>query len=158
MQPTTEESNVPVPASDPEIVLISTSDQLLTATDEPVAPSIVVISSRGGDGLGISFKVHPNGGVFRVEPARDPNQPRFWCFRVHKCTSAGIADENERSWWGAGGMSRNDLPEAVQAIRDDPAAWLENEALGELRHWIMQPNSESIPTGRLLGSRRQLPR
>jgi len=101
-----------------------------------LAPHLIVMDSRGGDGLGLSFKVEGSGRVFRLEPSRDPHQPRFWCFRIYRCTSAGIAAQDERPWWGAGGMTRAELPAAVAAIRSDPDAWLNNESLTELRCWI----------------------
>jgi hypothetical protein len=100
-------------------------------------PHLIVVDSRGGDGLGLSFKVEGSGRVFRLEPSRDPHQPRFWCFRIYRCTSAGIAAQDERPWWGAGGMTRAELPAAVQAIRSDPDAWLSHESLTELRGWIL---------------------
>jgi hypothetical protein len=104
--------------------------------DEQRGDHLIVVNSRGGDGLGVSFKVEGRERSFRLEPARDPNQPRFWCFRIYRCTAAGVVAQDERSWWGSGGMTRNDLPATVQAIRADPDGWLANEALSELREWI----------------------
>lgn len=107
---------------------------------------LTVIASRGGDGLGVSVKVEGAGRIFRIEPTRDPNQPRFWCFRVYRCTAAGVVSQTERSWWGAGGMNRADLPAAIAAIRDDPTTWLAGKDLAELRDWMMgasdTPDSE----------------
>jgi hypothetical protein len=112
-------------------------------TPVPAAGVFSVVNSRGGDGLGLSFKVEATGRVFRVEPARDPHQPRFWCLRVYRCSAAGVASQTERSWWGHGGMTRADLPAAVSAIRDDPERWLADQELAELRAWIMEPADAS---------------
>lgn len=103
---------------------------------------LTVLTTRGGDGLGLSFKVEGSGRVFRLEPARDPHEPRFWCFRVYRCTSAGVVSQTERAWWGSGGMTRAELPAAVQAIRTNPNAWLADEDLAELREWIMDMSDE----------------
>lgn len=121
-------------------------------TTSPRAEHVTLLASRGGDGLGMSFKVVSNGRVFRLEPARDPDEPRFWCFRVYRCTAAGVADETERSWWGGGGMNRNDLAGAVQAIKDDPYRWLTNPSLAELHDWIMEPGSDRIEPRSVLGA------
>jgi hypothetical protein len=93
---------------------------------------LTILTSRGGDGLGLSFKVEGSGRVFRLEPTRDPRQPRFWCFCIHRCTSAGMILQTERSWWGPGG------------IRADPNKWLADEELSDLRDWIMEAGEEPI--------------
>ncbi len=141
--------------SDPPAGLLTFPDTAASISADPEPDCVVLMASRGGDGLGMSFKVSPSGRVFRLEPARDPDQPRFWCFRVYRCTAAGIADENERSWWGAGGMTRNDLAGAVETIRNDPNAWLANDALVDLRDWIMEPGVDPITPARQLGARQK---
>jgi hypothetical protein len=133
----------------------SPSHPELPAATEPDGTSVrlIVVNSRGGDGLGISFKVEGSGRVFRLEPTRDPNQPRFWCFRIYRCTSTGVVSQDERSWWGPGGMTRPELPAAVQAIRTDPDAWLANEALAELREWILGTDEDPSAAEALLPRR-----
>ncbi len=138
-----------------DAAVLSDSAVIEPVADEHVPDCVVLMNSRGGDGLGLSFKVNPSGRVFRLEPARDPNQPRFWCFRIYRCTSAGIADENERSWWGAGGMTRAELPDAVQVIRDNPDKWLANENLAELREWVLEPGTEPVTPARALGAKQK---
>ena len=128
------------PSTEPQTAPAVRSDQMPadgSSSAEPVSGHLIVVNSRGGDGLGISFKVEGRERSFRLEPTRDPNQPRFWCFRIYRCTAAGVVAPGERSWWGSGGMSRSDLPATVQAIRADPDGWLANEALSELREWIL---------------------
>lgn len=99
---------------------------------------LAVVASRGGDGLGVSVTVEGTGRIYRIEPDRDPRQPRFWCLRVYRCTSAGVVAPNERSWWGSGGMTRADLPAAIGAVRGDPTAWLAGQEQQELRAWMLE--------------------
>ncbi len=96
-----------------------------------------VVEARGSDGFGFHFKVRANGRVYRFEPARDPRQPRYWCFRVYRCMPGGMVDMTERPWLSAGGMTREELPAAAQAVRTDPNAWLAAEPLRQLRHWVL---------------------
>lgn len=100
-------------------------------------PTLIVMKSREGDGLGLTFKVAENGRIFRLASARDPRQPRFWCFRIDRCSSMGVVSNEEQPWWGAGGMTRAELPDAVQTIRTDPDAWIASHALDDLRDWIL---------------------
>lgn len=116
----------------------STAQPSNTPNRTPQSGPLTVVATRGGDGLGVSVKVEGTGRVFRIEPARDPNQPRFWCFRVYRCTSAGVVSQADGSWWGAGGMSRAELPAAVSAIRTDPNAWIAGRERAELRGWILE--------------------
>jgi hypothetical protein len=133
-------------STEPDVERCPEVDQALSVPAQPADDEdsrLVIVSSRGGDGLGVSFKVAGSGRVFRLEPTRDPSQPRFWCFRIYRCTSAGVVAQDERSWWGPGGMSRADLPAAVQAIRTDLNGWLADEAFAELRDWILGADDET---------------
>lgn len=106
---------------------------------QSVAPDgrLTVVPSRGGDGLGVSVKVERTGRVFRIEPARDPRAPRFWCLRIYHGGAVVDADAAEAPWWGAGGMTRADLPAVIAAIRADPTAWLSHSARSGLREWML---------------------
>jgi hypothetical protein len=102
-----------------------------------------VVPNRGGDGLGISVRVEHSRHVFRIEPARDPRAPRFWCLRVYRSGAVLGAGATEAPWWGAGGMTRADLPAAVAAIRADPTAWLSDSARSGLREWMLGSDDPS---------------
>jgi len=102
------------------------------------AGRLTVIATRGGDGLGVTVSVEGSRRIFRIEPARDPNQPRFWCLRIYRCTSAGVVAPSEQSWWGGGGMSRSDLPAIIASIRVDPTSWLAGQEQQDLRGWMME--------------------
>ncbi len=109
---------------------------------------IVVVEERAPNALGLYLKAAATGLVYRVEPARDPTQPRFWCLRIYRCTRAGVADAFERPWLGAGGMTRDDLPAALSAIRDDIETWLAAADRQPLRRWLLEadPNAPG-PSG-----------
>lgn len=96
-----------------------------------------VVHRRDGDGLGVTVKIERSGRVFRIEAARDPRAPRFWCLRVYRCASVRDGDQEECSWWGGGGMTRADLPTALATIRADPAAWLAHATRSALRAWML---------------------
>ena len=110
--------------------------------------AIDVVVPRTPEGLGFQIKVRATGRVFRIEPTRCPGQPRYWCFRIYRCTSAGMADATERPWYGAAGMTRDELPAATQAIRADVEGWLAEEGNRELRGWLLaaaEPNAAVVP-------------
>ena len=107
--------------------------------------TVDVVESRDPEGLGLLLKARATGRLYRVRPARDPRQPRFWCILVYRCQPGGMADPGERPWVGAGGMSRDELPEVFRAIRADVNAWLAQEQCLELRRWLLTPGSPAAP-------------
>lgn len=106
------------------------------ADTAPQGP-LEVVEARGPDGYAFHFKVLATGQMYRIEPARDPGQPRFWCFRILRCMKGGMADPTELPWLGAGGMRRDELEAASQTIRADINAWLAAEPLADLRRWVL---------------------
>jgi hypothetical protein len=116
-----------------------------TALDD--AGGIVeVIASRQPEGHGFQFKVRASGRVYRLDSARDPRQPRFWCFRISRCASTGVVDATEQPWYGGDRMTRDDLAAAVAAIRAAPADWLALPQHGDLREWVLEDRSiEALP-------------
>lgn len=98
---------------------------------------ITVVESRTPEGLGFHLKVRSTGKLFRVMPARWPPQPRYWCLCVYRCKPSGTADPAELPWIGSSGMTREELPAATQAIRENVNAWLAQEALQDLRAWLL---------------------
>ena len=109
--------------------------------------AVVVVEERTPSPLGVYLKAAATGRLYRVEPARDPAQPRFWCLRVYRCTRAGVADGLERPWLGGGGMTRDDLPAALRAIRDDVDAWLAAADRQPLRRWLLEPEVGGLELG-----------
>ncbi|MFN8589938.1 MAG: hypothetical protein U0031_00665 [Thermomicrobiales bacterium] len=105
---------------------------------EPAA-DIEVVMERSADAYGFMVKVVGSGMLFRVAPARDPRQPRFWCVMVYRCSSGVLADKSEVPWYDHGGHRREDLRDVMQVIRENPDAWLRAEPNRELRDWMLAP-------------------
>lgn len=107
---------------------------------------IVVVAERAPNALGLYLKAPSTGRLYRVEPARDPAQPRFWCLCIYRCTPAGVADRKERPWLGGGGMTRDELPEALRLIREDVDTWLDASNHRRLRKWLLEADGLSSAT------------
>lgn len=118
---------------------------------------IDVVEGRGPEGHGFLFKVRASGQLYRVAPARDPRQPRFWCMMIFRCSSAGVADATELPWLGAGGMSRDELPDRIGTIRADVGGWLAADACHELRRWIFDAPPVAPPALQRASRARSLP-
>lgn len=106
--------------------------------------AVDVIETRTPEGHGFSFKVRATGRLYRVEPTRDPNQPRYWCFRVVRCLPGGRGDPSERPWLGGEAMTLAELPAAVAAIRADVHGWLTQQAHVDLRRWVLDPPAAAV--------------
>ena len=85
------------------------------------------------------LKARASGRIYRVAPVRDPEQPRFWCVVVSRCSPAGLVDAAEPSWVGPGGIDREDLPAVIGAIRADVDGWLAGAPCRDLRRWLLAP-------------------
>jgi hypothetical protein len=119
----------------------STESPAAVIRDDPVE----VVPVRQPEGHGFHFRVRASGRVYRLDAVRDPQLPRFWCFRISRCAKSGTVDLTERPWFGGDRMAREDLPAAVEAIRSAPAAWLALPQHGELRGWVLEsaPSDEA---------------
>jgi|SwirhisoilCB3_FD_contig_81_694330_length_1161_multi_3_in_0_out_0_2 hypothetical protein len=107
--------------------------------------TLEVVDERSPSGMGFFIKVPSTGRMYRVEPARDPAQPRFWCIRIRRCTRAGVPDPIERPWLGEGGMSREDLPDALRMIQENVSGWLSQAGRHKLRGWLLEGVDETSP-------------
>jgi Fe-S cluster assembly iron-binding protein IscA len=125
-----------------EVELMTEESVVQVAEESPTANKVELVDDRRPDGYGFHLKVLATSQLYRIEPARDPQQPRFWCFKVYRCLPSRLVDVTQRSWFGAGGMSRNDLAAATEAIKADPNGWLENEDLSQLRRWIFEEDQD----------------
>lgn len=123
--------------------------------------AVDLVAPRTPDGLGFLLKARATDRLFRIMPARDPRQPRFWCFTVYRCTPAGVVNPAERPWIGAGGMTREELPAALAAIQADVDAWLQQEQCHELRSWLLANDTETAdplkPAARTVPATRRRP-
>jgi hypothetical protein len=100
--------------------------------------AVEVVPTRQPEGHGFHFRVRASGRVYRLDSVRDPHLPRFWCFRISRCAASGMVDLTERPWFGGDRMTREDLPDAVAAIRVALGEWLALPQNGELRHWVLE--------------------
>jgi hypothetical protein len=92
------------------------------------------------------MKTAANGFLHRVLPLRDPDQPRFWCVVVVRCTPGGLPDQSVPVWIGQRGLRRDELSETMEAIRADLSAWLAEAAQAQLREWVLTPGAEPAAT------------
>jgi hypothetical protein len=95
-----------------------------------------VVQPRVPDGLGLYLKSTTTGRFYRVEPARHHEQPRFWVLRVLRCQRPGVADESLMPWFGSQQHTLPQLPEALAKIREDVAAWIDDDGQTSLREWL----------------------
>jgi hypothetical protein len=104
---------------------------------------IEVISSRSPEGFGFSFKVRASGMLFRCEPARHPQQPRFWCLSIYQCLAAGAPDDSQPRWISDTFMTREDLPDVMRSVRTSMASWLADPARRDLQRWLFAQTARS---------------
>jgi hypothetical protein len=109
--------------------------EVLPATAEDGV--VELVAPRHPELHGFHFKVRASGRVYRLESARDPQLPRFWCFSISRCVASGVIDESEMPWFGGDRMTRDDLPAAVAAIRLSLADWLALPQHRNLRDWVL---------------------
>jgi hypothetical protein len=76
--------------------------------------------------------------LYRIVPVRDPEQPRFWCLIVLRCSRAGAVEAHEDPWVIGTGLTREQLPHVLAEIQGDLDAWLEDETRQELRAWLLE--------------------
>lgn len=107
--------------------------------------ALEVIDPRNPEGLGFYLKARVSGRLFRVEPIRDPRQPRFWSICIYHCARPRVADPTDRPWLGQGGLTRDELPVALQTIRADVDAWLAQDSCKELRRWLLTEAPPTVP-------------
>lgn len=119
------------------------------ASDGPAAPSAAapaafeIVDRQQPGAYGFSVRVTATGRLYRITPARDPHEPRFWCVVVSRCTPSGLPDAGERPWLGGGGMRREDLSGVMTAIRDDVGGWLAAMPSPALAQWFLAPPDPS---------------
>jgi hypothetical protein len=124
------------------------------APDGPAEPSAAapvaafeIVDRHQPGAYGFSVRVGATGRLYRITPARDPQEPRFWCVIVYRCTLSGLPDGGERPWLGSAGLRRDELAGVMTAIRDDVAGWLAAMPSPALAQWFLAPPDPVAPTG-----------
>jgi hypothetical protein len=109
-----------------------------TVIDGQINITVDVVAPRTPEGLSLVLKPSHGSRLYRIVPVRDPDQPRFWCLIVLRCSRAGAVEEQEDPWMIANGLTRDLLPKVLAEIQADVMAWLEAESRRALREWIHQ--------------------
>jgi len=99
---------------------------------------IDVVPPRAPEGLSLVLKPRHGARLYRIVPVRDPNQPRFWCLIVLRCSRAGAVEAGEDPWVIGSGLTREQLPQVLAEIQGDLGAWLEDEKRHKLRVWLLE--------------------
>ncbi len=116
------------------------------STVETPASPIEVLPAKGAGRLAIDLKVTTTGTLFRISPARDPQEPRLWCIAVHKCVTGGMVDTSAPTWIDRPGHPRADLATMIAVIRDDVIGWLTVADRRPLYTWLLsaQPTPPAL--------------
>ena len=115
------------------------------------AHAVAVVAEHLPGAYGFTMKTAANELLHRVLPLRDPDQPRFWCVVVVRCTAGGLPDRSEPAWIGRRGLRREELAEAMGAIRADLSAWLAQPAQAQLRELVLVPGAAAAPVSPTAG-------
>lgn len=116
---------------------------------------IDVVVPRAPEGLSLILKPHHGARLYRVVPVRDPEQPRFWCLVVLRCTRTGGVEEGVAPWFVAGKLTRDDLPKRLAEIQADLDGWLARDGNGALRAWLLEPLPDPLEVIRAINEPRR---
>ena len=113
--------------------------------------AIAIVAEHLNGAYGFTMKTEANDFLHRVLPLRDPDQHRFWCVVVVRCTAGGLPDHSQSPWIGLRGLRREELSETMAAIRDDLSAWLKQPEQTELRELVFEPSEAAASLGSVQG-------
>ncbi len=116
---------------------------------------IDVVAPRAPEGLSLILKPHHGARLYKIVPVRDPNQPRFWCLIVLRCTRSGAVEENEDPWIIADGLTRDRLPAALSDIQNNLTDWLGDARHQALRAWLLERLPDPLDVIRASGETRR---
>lgn len=122
-----------------------TPDDPAEAVAVTPAAAFEIVDRQQPGAYGFSVRVAATGRLYRITPARDPHEPRFWCVVVYRCTPGGLPDAAERPWLGRAGLRRDELAGVMTAIRDDVGGWLAAMPSPALAQWFLAPPDPSAP-------------
>lgn len=116
---------------------------------------IDVVAPRAPEGLSLVLKPHHGARLYKIVPVRDPNQPRFWCLIVLRCTRSGAVEENEDPWIIADSLTRDRLPAALSDIQNNLSDWLADDRHQALRGWLLERLPDPLDVIRASGETRR---
>ncbi len=116
---------------------------------------IDVIAPRAPEGLSIVLKPHHGARLYRIVPVRDPNQPRFWCLIVLRCNRSGAVEAGEEPWIISSGLTRDQLPAALNEIQNNLTGWLAQEDRAALKVWLLEHLPDPLDVIRACGETRR---
>jgi hypothetical protein len=113
-----------------------------------IASEFELVPLRTPEGLILYFKHLQSDWVFRVIPVRDPDQPRLWCIRMEPCAGASLSAKTARvdPFYTSLAMTREQLSETLDAIRQGTSTWLHTQTQRECLQWLTRIVRMPIPT------------
>jgi hypothetical protein len=100
-----------------------------------------VIETKPANQFSFYFRRPGTSPSFLLVSARCPDEPRFWCFWVHRCRIRDTVDALNEPWVSPERLRREELPARAQAIHDDINGWLKGKERAKLRRWILDSAS-----------------
>lgn len=116
---------------------------------------IDVVAPRAPEGLSLVLKPHHGARLYKIVPVRDPEQPRFWCLIVLRCSRSGAVETQEDPWIIASGLSRDQLPPALADIQNNLTEWLAHDGRSGLRSWLLEQLPDPLDVIRACGETRR---
>jgi hypothetical protein len=127
---------------------VSTDGHIVAAN---VRSAIEISSSRTDSKNSITVQVRATNAYFRIQPVRDPQQPRIWCVSVRQCSAGGVVDEKGLGWIDRPGTAQAKLAEEIDVIREDVGSWLAHSTRRDLCRWLL--TTPPLPTAAELAGR-----
>jgi hypothetical protein len=128
-------------------LFVTALDEKGTFMDFP----FVVDNLKRNVGVGFYLNSRASGHSYRLSPVRDLEQPRLWCVRVDLCMKSGMIGIDGSTCVAACGLTRAEMMQVFDEIREDVRSWLDAEPQRGIRMWLHETD-QSTPfpqTGRL---------
>jgi hypothetical protein len=113
------------------------------------------VTQLAHEGLTVNLQFQPVKWTFRFYPARDPEQPRFWCLLVDQCDRTDALGQSVDRFLVARAMPRDLLLENLAKLREDPREWLAADSQQNLGQWLQNVAERPMPEHPLQSKRGQ---
>jgi len=97
------------------------------------------------EGLTVHLQFQPSKWTFRFFPARDPDEPRFWCLVVDQCDRTDALGRAVDRFLVARAMPRDELLARMAQLREDPREWLGADEQQSLTDWLKDVTARPMP-------------